>query len=136
MLRWQSLPAAHRYCRSVAAERRPAPGRTIGEPFGSQGCRSGFAAMLERIEGNGAHTIIAGAAAHLAANRAGGFDALKYATHSIGLTKATLNYRRTGNLRAVQLLLRHRKIGSTVRYLGVEVDAEKIDAWTTRHDGE
>jgi site-specific recombinase XerC len=37
-------------------------------------------------------------------------------------TKATLIYRRTGNLRAVQLLLGHSKIESTVRYLGVEVD--------------
>lgn len=47
-------------------------------------------------------------------------------------TKATLIYRRTGNLRAVQLLLGHTKIESTVRHLGVEVDdaleiAEKID---------
>jgi integrase len=47
-------------------------------------------------------------------------------------TKATLIYRRTGNLRAVQLLLGHTKIESTVRYLGIEVDdalaiAEQID---------
>jgi site-specific recombinase XerC len=47
-------------------------------------------------------------------------------------TKATLIYRRSGNLRAVQLLLGHTKIESTVRYLGIEVDdalaiAEKID---------
>lgn len=34
----------------------------------------------------------------------------------------TLIYRRTGNLRAVQLPLGHTKIESTVRYLGVEVD--------------
>ena len=37
-------------------------------------------------------------------------------------TKATLIYRKTGNLRAVQLLLGHKKIDSTVRYLGVEVE--------------
>jgi hypothetical protein len=48
-------------------------------------------------------------------------------------TKATLIYRRTGNLRAARLLLAHSKIESTVRYLGVEVDdaleiTEKIDA--------
>jgi integrase len=47
-------------------------------------------------------------------------------------TKATLIYRRTGNLRAVQLLLGHIRIESTIRYLGVAVDdaleiAEKID---------
>jgi site-specific recombinase XerD len=47
-------------------------------------------------------------------------------------TKANLIYRRTGNLRAVQLLLDHTKIESTVRYLGIEVDdalaiAEQVD---------
>ena len=42
--------------------------------------------------------------------------------HSLRRTKATLIYRRTGNLRAVQLLLGHTKIESTVRYLGIEVD--------------
>jgi site-specific recombinase XerC len=36
--------------------------------------------------------------------------------------QATLIYRRTGNLRAVQILLGHTKIESTVRYLGIEVD--------------
>jgi integrase len=45
-----------------------------------------------------------------------------YGTHSLRRTKATLIYRRTKNLRAVQLLLGHVKIESTVRYLGVEVD--------------
>ncbi|MEP2101683.1 MAG: tyrosine-type recombinase/integrase [Parasphingorhabdus sp.] len=44
-----------------------------------------------------------------------------YSTHSLKRTKATLIYRKTGNLRAVQLLLGHSKIDSTVRYLGVEV---------------
>jgi integrase len=61
-----------------------------------------------------------------------GLDAGKYGTHSLRRTKAILIYRRTGNLRAVQLLLGHSKIESTVRYLGIEVDdaieiAEKID---------
>ena len=61
-----------------------------------------------------------------------GLDPLKYATHSMRRTKATLIYRRTGNLRAVQLLLGHTKIESTVRYLGVEIDdaldiAEKVE---------
>jgi len=51
-----------------------------------------------------------------------GLDPHLYGTHSLRRTKATLIYRRTGNLRAVQLLLGHTKIESTVRYLGVEVD--------------
>jgi len=55
-----------------------------------------------------------------------------FGTHSLRRTNATLIYRRTGNLRAVQLLLGHRKIESTVRYLGIEVDdalviAEQVD---------
>jgi integrase len=51
-----------------------------------------------------------------------GLDAKLFGTHSLRRTKATLIYRRTGNLRAVQLLLGHTKIESTVRYLGIEVD--------------
>ena len=45
-----------------------------------------------------------------------------YGTHSMRRTKAALIYRRTKNLRAVQLLLGHAKIESTIRYLGIEVD--------------
>jgi len=61
-----------------------------------------------------------------------GLDANRFGTHSLRRTKATLIYRRTGNLRAVQLLLGHTKIESTVRYLGIEVDdalaiAEQVD---------
>jgi len=51
-----------------------------------------------------------------------GLDSHIFGTHSLRRTKATLIYRRTGNLRAVQLLLGHRKIESTVRYLGIDVD--------------
>lgn len=51
-----------------------------------------------------------------------GLDPEAYGTHSMRRTKATLIYRRTKNLRAVQLLLGHRKLESTVRYLGIEVD--------------
>jgi integrase len=51
-----------------------------------------------------------------------GLDPKVFGTHSLRRTKATLIYRRTGNLRAVQLLLGHTKIESTVRYLGIEVD--------------
>ncbi len=61
-----------------------------------------------------------------------GLDPKLFGTHSLRRTKATLIYRRTGNLRAVQLLLGHNKIESTVRYLGIEVDdalaiAEQVD---------
>ena len=51
-----------------------------------------------------------------------GLPRSSYATHSMRRTKATLIYRKTGNLRAVQLLLGHSKIDSTVLYLGVEVE--------------
>ena len=51
-----------------------------------------------------------------------GLDEPRYGTHSMRRTKASLIYQRTKNLRAVQLLLGHTKIESTVRYLGVEVD--------------
>ena len=61
-----------------------------------------------------------------------GLDPHLYGTHSLRRTKATMIYRRTGNLRAVQLLLGHTKIESTVRYLGIDVDdalaiAEQVD---------
>jgi integrase len=51
-----------------------------------------------------------------------GLDPTKYGTHTMRRTKATLIYRRTKNLRAVQLLLGHTKLESTVRYRGIEVD--------------
>jgi integrase len=51
-----------------------------------------------------------------------GLEPTDYGTHSLRRTKASLIYRRTKNLRAVQLLLGHRKLESTVRYLGIEVD--------------
>jgi integrase len=55
-----------------------------------------------------------------------------FGTHSLRRTKATLIYRHTGNLRAIQLLLGHKKMESTVRYFGIEVDdalaiAEQVD---------
>ena len=61
-----------------------------------------------------------------------GLDPCSYGTHSMRRTKATLIYRKTRNLRAVQLLLGHTKLESTVRYLGIEVDdaieiAEQIE---------
>jgi integrase len=61
-----------------------------------------------------------------------GLNPADYGTHSLRRTKAVMIYRRTGNLRAVQLLLGHTKLESTVRYLGIEVDgaleiSEKLD---------
>jgi len=51
-----------------------------------------------------------------------GLDPTPYGTHSMRRTKATLLYRQTKNLRAIQLLLGHSKLDSTVRYLGIEID--------------
>ena len=60
-----------------------------------------------------------------------GLDPAAYGTHTMRRTKATLVYRRTKNLRAVQLLLGHTKLESTVRYLGIEVeDALEISEQT------
>jgi integrase len=61
-----------------------------------------------------------------------GLDPRLFGTHSLRRTKATLVYRRAGDLRAVQLLPGHTKIESTVRYLDIEVDdalpiAEQVD---------
>lgn len=59
-------------------------------------------------------------------------DPRKYGTHSLRRTKAAQIYKKTGNLRAVQLLLGHTKLESTVRYLGIEVEdalriSEEVD---------
>lgn len=51
-----------------------------------------------------------------------GLEPSAYGTHSLRRTKVSLLYRKTGNLRACQLLLGHTKLESTVRYLGVELD--------------
>ena len=51
-----------------------------------------------------------------------GLDPTAYGTHTIRRTKASLIYRRTKNIRAVQLLLGHSKLESTVRYLGIKVE--------------
>lgn len=51
-----------------------------------------------------------------------GLDPTLYGTHSLRRTKATLIYRRTKNLRAVQSLLGHTNLDSTIRYLGIEID--------------
>ncbi len=51
-----------------------------------------------------------------------GLDSREYGTHSLRRTKASMIYKATGNLRAVQILLGHSKIENTVRYLGVDID--------------
>ncbi|QLC21228.1 tyrosine-type recombinase/integrase [Parasphingopyxis sp. CP4] len=61
-----------------------------------------------------------------------GLKAADYGTHSLRRTKASIIYKQTGNLRAVQMLLGHSKIESTVRYLGVDIEdalelAEAVD---------
>ena len=60
--------------------------------------------------------------------RAIGLDPSAYGTHSLRRTKASMIDRRTGNLRAVQLLLGHPKIESTVSYLGIDVDDAPVIA--------
>ena len=62
-----------------------------------------------------------------------GLDHTQYGTHSMRRSKPSLIYKKTKNLRACQLLLGHRKLESTVRYLGIEVDdaleiSESIDS--------
>lgn len=65
-----------------------------------------------------------------------GLEPSGYGTHSLRRTKASEIYRKTGNLRAVQLLLGHTKVDSTVRYLGVELEdalsIERDDLWLNR----
>ena len=97
--------------------------------------RSAVAAMLERRTLSGSDYLFQsriGASPHLSTRqyarivqewvRSIGLNPASYGTHSLRRTKAALIYRKTGNLRAVQLLLGHSKVESTVRYLGVEVD--------------
>ncbi len=60
-----------------------------------------------------------------------GIDQSRYGTHSLRRTKATLIYKRTKNIRGIQLLLGHTKLESTVRYLGIKVfDALEISEQT------
>lgn len=61
-----------------------------------------------------------------------GLDTTAYGTHSMRRSKASMIYKKTKNLRAVQILLGHTKLESTVRYLGIEVEdaldiAEQLD---------
>ena len=60
-----------------------------------------------------------------------GLRRAEYGTHSLRRTKASMIYRATGNIRAIQILLGHTKIENTVRYLGVEVEDALILAERT-----
>ena len=51
-----------------------------------------------------------------------GLDITQYGTHSLRRTKASLIYAKTKKLRAIQLLLGHSKLQSTIEYLGVEIE--------------
>jgi site-specific recombinase XerC len=75
-------------------------------------CLSTTVRSCTRDEGGPFHSWVASA----------GLDSSAYGTHSMRRTKAAQIYKKTGNLRAVQLLLGHTKLESTVRYLGIEVD--------------
>lgn len=104
-----------------AAEGRSSPGRKISQ-------------VLFAGRGNGERGLTTRQYARLVQEWVAsvGLDPAKFGTHSRRRTKAVLIYRRTGNLRAVQLLLGHSKIESTERYLGIEVDnaieiVKKID---------
>ena len=84
--------------------------------------RSGSARQIDRYDSRIVNEWVRGI----------GLDTAAYGTHSLRRTKATLIYRRTKNLRAVQLLLGHTNLDSTVRYLGIEIDdalemSEQID---------
>ena len=68
-----------------------------------------------------------------------GLEPSSYGTHSMRRTKVAEIYRKTGNLRAVQLLLVQTKVDSTVRYLGVKLEdalsiAERIDSLSLGSD--
>jgi integrase len=60
-----------------------------------------------------------------------GLRRAEYGTHSLRRTKASMIYKATGNLRAIQILLGHTKIENTVRYLGVDIEDALILAERT-----
>lgn len=131
--------APHGYALDRATVRQKKTGRPVKFELTDQTRKAidGYLATVEKMpgdflfEGSGLSTrqyarLVFGWISNI------GLDPSLFGTHSLRRTKATLIYRRTGNLRAVQLLLGHSKVESTVRYLGVEVDdalaiAEQID---------
>ena len=111
----------------------------------SENTRETIAALLDRPEMRGSRYLFPSrfhASPHISTRQYArlvrdwvssiGLEPSGYGTHSLRRTKASEIYRKTGNLRAVQLLLGHTKVDSTVRYLGVELEdalsiAERID---------
>jgi integrase len=107
--------------------------------------KTALAAWLPSIKRNGASYLFPGRrrqTTHLSTRqyarivqrwvRSIGLETSADGTHSMRRTKAALIYKKTGNLRAVQILLGHSKLESTVRYLGIEIDdalriAEQIE---------
>lgn len=112
----------HKTQRPVQFEITPATREAVQKWMKQAGLRSDDSAFPSRIH-NSPHLgtrqyarILGGWVEEL------GLDPTECGTHSMRRTKATLTYRRTKNLRAVQLPLGHSKLESTVRYLGIEVD--------------
>jgi integrase len=118
-------------CRAIVMQRktqRPVQFE-ITEPT-----REALAASVSRQQLRPGHYVFPGrkAGSHLSLRQdarilknwtaSAGLDPARYGTHSLRRTKATLIYKRTKNIRAIQLLLGHSNLESTVRYLGVEVD--------------
>ncbi len=96
--------------------------RTLGELIRGQGLVTGDFLFPSRLSGSPHLSTRQYARIVKGWVRSVGLNPVTYGTHSLRRTKAALIYRKTGNLRAVQLLLGHSKLESTVRYLGVEVD--------------
>jgi len=133
--------APHGYAVDRASVRQRKTGRPVRFEVTEQ-TRQAIDVYLSQRRGTSNPYVFRGPAGHLTTRQyarmlAGwlaiiDLDPCFYGTHSLRRTKATLIYKKTGNLRAVQLLLGHTKIESTVRYLGIEVDdalavAEQID---------
>jgi len=125
--------APHGYALDRASVRQRKTGRPVRFEITEQTRQAIDDYLSQRVRSGGPYLFPGrGAAGHLTTRQYArlvaewlaviGLDACLYGTHSLRRTKATLIYKKTGNLRAVQLLLGHTKIESTVRYLGIEVD--------------
>jgi len=84
--------------------------------------RDGQYLFPSRFQSSGGRCEHTGASRYAPGHERAGLDSAAYGTHSMRRAKAAQIYKKTGNLRAVQLLLGHTKLESTVRYLGIEVD--------------